>query len=85
MGNTAALQTRPNLLDEILDFLLGNPNLTQIVEFEPSTALEDCAGYLLQQNQNDLLTPEEAINLQELQHFNHLVSMLKLRAAQRLN
>jgi hypothetical protein len=76
---------RPTLFDEILDFLASTPTPEQIITFRPSETLQARASYLLEVNRQGTLTLEERTELDELSRMNHFMSMLKLRARERLS
>ncbi|MDX1991627.1 MAG: hypothetical protein SF029_04530 [bacterium] len=76
---------RNALLDEILEFLASTPTLESIVQFHPSEALQQRASELLQKNRQGHLTQEEADELDEFSRMNHFMSMLKVRARQKLS
>ena len=79
----AEVQTT-NVWDEVLDFLTSSPTLEQISEFHASEALEMRAQYLLEQNRNNDLTPQEKAEIEELNQIDHFITMLKARAYKKL-
>jgi hypothetical protein len=70
--------------DDILDFLASTPTPEQIIEFEPSEALKQRLSYLLDQNRQGILSPDEKSDLDEFLQMNHFMTMLKLRARQKM-
>lgn len=67
------------LLEEIVDFLAASPSAEEIVAFRPSATLQGRASYLLEQNRNQLLSPEERTELDEFSRMNQFMSLLKVR------
>jgi len=81
----AGVQADSLLFDEVLDFLSSTPTPQQIVAFAPSEALQVRARYLLDGNRAGLLTAEERAELDEFARMNHFMSMLKIRAREKLS
>lgn len=73
-----------NLFDEILEFLASTPTPEQILDFHPSKSLQQRASDLLEKNREGTLTTEEQVELDEFSRMNHFMSMLKIRARQKL-
>jgi hypothetical protein len=76
---------KPSIVEEILDFLTTEPNLEDMLAFQPSEAIRERAHYLLEQNRLEMLTPDERAELDEFTRMNHFVNMLKIRARLKLN
>lgn len=72
------------LFEDILDFLASTPTPEQIIAFEPSEALKQHLAYLLEQNRHDTLSEDQRVELDEFLRMNHFMTMLKLRARQKL-
>lgn len=72
------------LFEEVLDFLASTPTPQQIIDFAPSSALQDRARDLLDANRDGTLTPEQRAELDEFARLNHFMSMLKARARAKL-
>jgi hypothetical protein len=72
------------LFDDILDFLASTPTPQQIIAFEPSETLKQRLSYLLDQNRQGVLSPDEKSDLDEFLRMNHFMTMLKLRARLKL-
>jgi hypothetical protein len=70
--------------DDILDFLASTPTLEQIVEFRPSSALEERSHYLHERNREDALTDTERDEFEDLRRMNHFMNQLKIRARLKL-
>lgn len=79
-----ALASAPTLFDEILDFLASTPTPEAIIAFHPSSALQARASELLEKNRSGSLSSEERAELDEFERMNHFMSMLKIRARQKL-
>lgn len=75
----------PNsLINEILDFLSSTPTPEAILAFRPSPALQGRASELLERNRLGTLSDEDRAELDEFQRMNHFMSMLKIRASEKL-
>ncbi len=70
--------------DEVLEFLVSAPTPEQIIAFHASDLTQAQVRDLLEANQNNVLTPEQAAELDQFEQVNHLVSLLKIYARQRL-
>lgn len=66
--------------DEVLDFLLSAPTLQAIITFHASNAAQDRLRYLLDANRNDTITDAELAELDDAEHVNHLIMLLKAKA-----
>lgn len=64
---------------EIIDFLATSPAPQQILEYHTSETMQERLRYLLQQNKERALTPDENAGLDEIQYLNHLMAMLKAK------
>ena len=78
------LREPSHLFDEVLDILSSTPTPEQIIAYQPSEALCERAGYLLQRQREDALTPDQQAELEEFAQLNHFMSMLRARARKRL-
>jgi hypothetical protein len=72
------------LFNDILEFLVSAPSPEAIIAFKPSPTLEQRSLYLLEQNRHNQLSAEERAELEEMLRLNHFMSMLKIRARQKL-
>lgn len=70
--------------DELVEYLAQIATPEQILAFKVSTTMQQRADDLLERNNENELTPEEQAELQQMLHFDRMVSLLKARAA-RLN
>jgi len=73
-----------SLYDELIEYLAEKAPPEVVLAFEPSEEAQRRAEYLLQQNQAGELTPDEKLELKQLQQFDGVVSVLKARAARAL-
>jgi hypothetical protein len=73
------------LFDEVLDFLASTPTPQDILDFTPSVQLQARASFLLHQNRVGDLSSDEQHELDEMGRINHLMSLLKIRARQKLS
>lgn len=72
------------LFDTVLDFLASTPTPEQIIAYQPSEALQQRLGALLDQNREGTLTSVEQNELEEFLRMNRFMSRLKLKARQKL-
>ena len=73
------------LYNEILDFLSSTPTPEAILAFRPSSALQARASELLERNRAGNLSDEDLAELDEFQRMNQFMSMLKIRASEKVN
>jgi hypothetical protein len=75
----------PNtLFNQILDFLSSTPTPEAILAFRPSSQLQARASELLEKNRAGNLSDEDRTELDEFQRLNHFMSMLKIRASEKV-
>lgn len=67
---------------EVYRFLVSAPSPEQIIAFHASDEVQARVRQLLDANQDGKLSEDERIELDEFQHINHFVSMLKIYARQ---
>ncbi len=67
---------------EVVDFLCSNPESAQIAEFHISESAQLRLRRLLTLNEAGFLSLTEQEELDELQRLEHMIIMLKIRAAQ---
>lgn len=70
--------------DEFVDYLAKMATPEQILAFKVSEVAQKRAEELLDRNNDSELTLEEQIELQQMQHFERMVTLLKAKAAQTL-
>ncbi|MBE9010943.1 hypothetical protein IQ250_12065, partial [Pseudanabaenaceae cyanobacterium LEGE 13415] len=61
----------------ILDFISHNPTPEQIAEFKPSTEMQERLKLLLDRSKAGDLTAIEQAELDEYEHIEHLIVLLK--------
>jgi hypothetical protein len=66
--------------DEVLNFLLTAPSPQAIIEFHASDMAQDRLRYLLDVNRNGTISDIETAELDEAEHMNHLIILLKAKA-----
>jgi hypothetical protein len=76
---TPATQT----VAEIITFLSGGPTPEQVLEFKVSDRAQARLERLLALNQAGLLSPVEQQELDELEHIEHVMVLLKAQAHKR--
>ena len=67
--------------DELVEYLARIATPEQILAFKVSDTMQQRADELLDRNNEGELTSEEQAELQQMLHFDHMVSLLKARAA----
>ena len=70
--------------DEVLDFLLSAPTPEEIVVFHASREAQDRLRYLLEVNRNGTISSSEVAELDEAEHINYMIMMLKAKARKAL-
>jgi hypothetical protein len=76
--------TIPNAFEELLTYLAETATPEQVLAFEASDASQARAEYLLERNQNEALTLEERLELDQMLYFDRMVSALKAKALEDL-
>jgi hypothetical protein len=75
---------RPNITDEVLDFLVSAPTPEQIIAFHASDQSQERLRTLLDRNRNGLLTEQEKAELEEMSRVDHFFTLIKARAMKAL-
>lgn len=70
----------PPIYEEFLDYFLDKATPQQIIDFTPSEKAQERAAYLLERNNAGILTPAEALELEQMLYFDRKVSVLKARS-----
>jgi hypothetical protein len=78
-----AVVERLPITREIADLFASLPTPEQILEFRPSPAVQTRATELLQRLKDGELTPEEAEELDQFQHAETLMRLVKARVRAR--
>jgi hypothetical protein len=65
---------------EIIEFLASGPRPEEIIAFRPSEAHVDRSRELLYKNRENRLTESEEAELDQMEHINHLMTLLKAEA-----
>jgi hypothetical protein len=65
---------------EIIEFLASGPRPEEIVAFRPSGAHVDRSHELLDKNRESQLSEAEEAELDQMEHINHLMTLLKVEA-----
>ena len=65
---------------EVIEFLASGPRPEKIVAFRPSEAHVERSRELLYKNRENQLTESEEAELDQMEHINHLVTLLKAEA-----
>ena len=83
-----ALQKQHPILNEayryVLKFLTSNPSPQDIINFKPTTAIQERISELLEKNREGQLTSGESAELEEYAQINSSLSLLKARAFKQL-
>lgn len=75
----------PTVYDELVEYLAQKATPEEILAFKISDEAQERAEVLLERNSDGTLTPEENLELQQMLHFDGLVSILKTSALEKLN
>lgn len=75
----------PTVYDELVEYLAQKATPEEILAFKVSDAAQERAEELLERNSDGTLTSEEHLELQQMLHFDGLVSILKAAALEKLN
>ncbi len=73
-----------SIQDEVFSFLLLSPTPAQIIDFHASASAQQRLRYLLEANQDGILSNGERAELEEASQINHFVLRLKAKAHQTL-
>jgi hypothetical protein len=78
---SAPVQT---IFDEIIEFLASSPSAEDLVNYQPSSMLQQRLDVLMDKNRSKGLSSEEQAELDEFLRMNRLMSRVRLKARQRL-
>jgi hypothetical protein len=67
---------------EIIDFMFENKSLEQILEFHPSEATQSRVEELIGKEQEGTLSDQDRLELEDYMQFDHIMTLMKARAAQ---
>ena len=70
--------------NEFIDFLAGGFTPRQIVEYKPSSTLQQKFSDLLYKSKNATLTEKEALEFNYFLQLEHIIRMAKARARKHL-
>ena len=74
------MQTAERAYDEIVDLFARGSTASEIVGFRPSVRSQRRVRDLLARNRRGELAAEEAVELERLGEFEHLMQLVKARA-----
>lgn len=78
-------QTPPRTASDVVtDFLASAPSLEALVAYRLPDDLQQRAHVLLDKNREGALSTDERLEMEELRQINHLLVMLKAKAALKL-
>lgn len=75
----------PVAYDELISYLAELATPQQILDFVISADAQTRAIELMERNQDDQLTLDERVELEQMLHFDRLVSALKAQALEKLS
>ena len=84
LGLRAITPAQYGLHSEVIEFLASGPTSQAIVAFRPSAGAQARVAELLDKNRTDTLTPAEQAELDQYEHLDYLMTLVKARARQRL-
>ncbi len=67
---------------EIVDFIFENKTLEQIIDFHPSQATQRRVEELIAKEQAGTIAEQERLELEDYMQFDHIMTLMKARAAQ---
>ena len=70
--------------DEFVDFIAAGTTPQSVIDFRPSEAAKAKVAELIHRQKTSSLSPEEAAELNQFLHIEHLMRLAKARARQRL-
>jgi hypothetical protein len=68
----------------VLEFLMSSPSPQEVVDFQPTSTMQERISELLEKNRASQLTPEESAELDAYERLNRFVRKFKIRALQDL-
>ncbi len=78
-----ATQARVSYAAELAEFIASGPSAEQILAHHPSVKLQERISELLDKKRENLLTPEEQEQLNEVQTMELLMRLVKAKARAR--
>ncbi|MFN8372102.1 MAG: hypothetical protein U0694_04410 [Anaerolineae bacterium] len=75
----------PTAFEELIAYLAEKATPEEILAFEASEDAQSRAEALLERNSTDTLTLDERLELEQMLHFDRLVSTLKAKALEDLS
>lgn len=69
-----------SVYDEFLEYLAQKASHEEILAFKASDEAQHRADMLTEANKEGRLTPQEAVELEQMLQFNRLISRLKAKA-----
>ena len=76
-----ATKNIPAIYDELLDYLVEETDPQKILAFKVSEKAQERADYLLERNNAGELSASEAMELEQILHFERRITVIKARAA----
>lgn len=76
---------QPSLIEEIADFLLSQPTLSDVLTYQTPARLDKRMHELLDQNARSPLSDDEREELDKILTVTHLMIILKAKAELKLN
>jgi hypothetical protein len=83
LGLREMAQPQRGVPSEVIEFLASGPSPQAIIDFRPSAEAQARVNELLRKNQDGTLTPAEQAELDEYEHFDHIMTLLKAHTRQR--
>ena len=75
-----AIITIPSAFEELVEYLAQKATPDEILAFEASESAQTRAEELLERNSEGALTLEESLELEQMVHFDRIVTGLKAKA-----
>lgn len=74
----------PRLVDSVVEFLASSSKPEDILAYKLPVDLQERASYLLEQNREGLISPEEKEELDQFVFLEHIFRLAKARARTQL-
>jgi len=82
LGGSAPLPAQ--VYPYVLEFLMSNPSSQEMLDFQPTPAVQERISELLEKNRASQLTAEESAELDAYERLNRFLRKFKIRALQDL-
>ena len=74
-----------SVYDEFLEYLAQKASAEEVIAFKASPTAQQRADELTERNKDGSISEQERLELEQMLHFNRLVSRLKAKAVRAIN